>query len=224
MPTDALININGESVQTLEILAFTTVLMLLPSLIILMTSFTRYIVVFSFLRGAMGTQQTPPNMVLIGMALILTLFTMSPTINEINQEAFQPYQEEEISQTEFFERAQLPLKRFMHRWTKVDSMELYCNMSGNPIPETEEEAQQLPLTVIIPAFITSELKEAFIIGFLLYIPFMLIDMVVASTLMSMGMVMLPPSMISTPFKLLLFILLDGWQLLFSTLARGFGLG
>lgn len=224
MPTDALININGESVQTLEILAFTTVLMLLPSLIILMTSFTRYIVVFSFLRGAMGTQQTPPNMVLIGMALILTLFTMTPTFNEINQEAFQPYQEEEISQTEFFERAQLPMKRFMYRWTKVDSMELYCNMSGNPMPETEEEAQQLPLTVIIPAFITSELKQAFIIGFLLYIPFMLIDMVVASTLMSMGMVMLPPSMISTPFKLLLFILLDGWQLLFSTLARGFGLG
>ena len=221
MPTDALINVNGESVQTLEILAFTTVLMLLPSLVILMTSFTRYIVVFSFLRGAMGTQQTPPNMVLIGMALILTLFTMTPTINEINEEAFQPYQEEEISQTEFFERAQLPLKRFMYRWTQVQSMELYCNMSGNEMPETLEQAEQMPLTVIIPAFITSELKQAFIIGFLLYIPFMLIDMVVASTLMSMGMVMLPPSMISTPFKLLLFIMLDGWQLLFSTLAEAF---
>ena len=221
MPTDALINVNGESVQTLEILAFTTVLMLLPSLVILMTSFTRYIVVFSFLRGAMGTQQTPPNMVLIGMALILTLFTMTPTINEINEEAFQPYQEEEISQTEFFQRAQLPLKRFMYRWTEVQSMELYCSMSGNEMPETLEQAEQMPLTVIIPAFITSELKQAFIIGFLLYIPFMLIDMVVASTLMSMGMVMLPPSMISTPFKLLLFIMLDGWQLLFSTLAAAF---
>lgn len=224
MPTDALINVNGESVQALEILFLTTIMMLLPSLIIMMTSFTRYVVVFSFLRSAMGTQQTPPNMVLVGMALILTLFTMSPTLSAINEEAFQPYQEEEITQEEFFQRAQVPLKRFMIRWTKVESMELYCNMSGTPIPESEEAAQDLPLTVIIPAFVTSELKQAFFIGFLLYIPFMLIDMVVASTLMSMGMVMLPPSMISTPFKLLLFILLDGWQLLFSTLARGFGLG
>ena len=209
MPTDALINVNGESVQALEILLLTTIMMLLPSLIIMMTSFTRYVVVFSFLRSAMGTQQTPPNMVLVGMALILTLFTMSPTLSAINEEAFQPYQEEEITQEEFFQRAQVPLKRFMIRWTRVESMELYCNMSGTPIPETEEATQDLPLTVIIPAFITSELKQAFFIGFLLYIPFMLIDMVVASTLMSMGMVMLPPSMISTPFKLLLFILLDG---------------
>ena len=224
MPTDALINVNGESVQALEILLLTTIMMLLPSLIIMMTSFTRYVVVFSFLRSAMGTQQTPPNMVLVGMALILTLFTMSPTLSAINEEAFQPYQEEEITQEEFFQRAQVPLKRFMIRWTRVESMELYCNMSGTPIPETEEATQDLPLTVIIPAFITSELKQAFFIGFLLYIPFILIDMLVASTLMSMGMVMLPPSMISTPFKLLLFILLDGWQLLFSTLVRGFGLG
>jgi len=224
MPTDALINVNGESVQALEILLLTTVMMLLPSLIIMMTSFTRYVVVFSFLRSAMGTQQTPPNMVLVGMALILTLFTMSPTLSAINEEAFRPYQEEEITQEEFFQRAQVPLKRFMSSYTRVESMELYCNMSGTPIPESEEEAQNLPLTVIIPAFVTSELKQAFFIGFLLYIPFMLIDMVVASTLMSMGMVMLPPSMISTPFKLLLFILLDGWQLLFSTLAQGFGLG
>lgn len=224
MPTDALINVNGESVQALEILLLTTVMMLLPSLIIMMTSFTRYVVVFSFLRSAMGTQQTPPNMVLVGMALILTLFTMSPTLSAINEEAFRPYQEEEITQEEFFQRAQVPLKRFMSSYTRVESMELYCNMSGTPIPESEEEAQNLPLTVIIPAFVTSELKQAFFIGFLLYIPFMLIDMVVASTLMSMGMVMLPPSMIATPFKLLLFILLDGWQLLFSTLVRGFGLG
>lgn len=224
MPTDALINVNGESVQALEILFLTTIMMLLPSLIIMMTSFTRYVVVFSFLRSAMGTQQTPPNMVLVGMALILTLFTMSPTLSAINEEAFRPYQEEEITQEEFFQRAQVPLKRFMISWTSLESMELYCNMSGTPVPETEEAAQNLPLTVIIPAFVTSELKQAFFIGFLLYIPFMLIDMVVASTLMSMGMVMLPPSMISTPFKLLLFILLDGWQLLFSTLARGFGLG
>lgn len=224
MPTDSLININGDSVQTLEILFLTTLIALLPSMLVMMTSFARYIISLSFLRTAMGTQQTPPNMVLVGMALILTLFTMSPTLSAINEEAFQPYQEEEITQEEFFQRAQVPLKRFMIRWTKVESMELYCNMSGTPSPESEEAAQNLSLTVIIPAFITSELKQAFFIGFLLYIPFMLIDMVVASTLMSMGMVMLPPSMISTPFKLLLFILLDGWQLLFSTLARGFGFG
>lgn len=224
MPTDALINVNGESVQTLEILFLTTVLMLLPSLIIMMTSFTRYVVVFSFLRSAMGTQQTPPNMVLVGMALILTLFTMSPTLSAINEEAFQPYQAEEITQEEFFERAQTPLKRFMGAWTEPQSLEMYCELGGEEIPETDEEVLQLPLTVIIPAFVTSELKKAFELGFLLYIPFMLIDMVVASTLMSMGMVMLPPSMISTPFKLLLFILLDGWQLLFKTLVQGFGVG
>ena len=221
MPTDALINVNGDSVQALEILFLTTVLMLLPSLIIMMTSFTRYVVVFSFLRTAMGTQQTPPNMVLVGMALILTLFTMSPTLAEINEEAFVPYQAEEITQMDFLDRAQAPLKRFMGRWTEIQSMELYCTLSGEDAPTNEEEVVNLPLTVVIPAFVTSELKRAFITGFLLYIPFVLIDMLVASTLMSMGMVMLPPSMISTPFKLLLFILLDGWQLLFSTLVAGF---
>ena len=221
MPTDALINVNGESVQALEILFLTTVLMLLPSLIIMMTSFTRYVVVFSFLRSAMGTQQTPPNMVLVGMALILTLFTMSPTLAAINEEAFVPYQAEEIDQREFFNRAQVPLKRFMGHHAELQSMELYCNIAGEDAPANEEEVVNLPLTVIIPAFVTSELKKAFITGFLLYIPFLLIDMLVASTLMSMGMVMLPPSMISTPFKLLLFILLDGWQLLFSTLVAGF---
>lgn len=224
MPTDALINVNGESVQTLEILLLMTVLMLLPSLIIMMTSFTRYVIAFSFLRTAMGTQQTPPNMVLVGMALILTLFTMSPTLSAINEEAFQPYLAEEITQEEFFERAQVPLKRFMGTWTEPQSLEMYCELGGEEIPETDEEVLSLPLTVIVPAFVTSELKKAFELGFLLYIPFMLIDMVVASTLMSMGMVMLPPSMISTPFKLLLFILLDGWQLLFKTLVQGFGVG
>lgn len=224
MLNNPLVVVDGTSVQALEILFFMTVLMIMPSLIIMMTSFTRYVIVFSFLRTAMGTQQTPPNMVLVGMALILTLFTMGPTISDINDEAFAPYQAEEITQEEFFQRAQAPLKEFMLGWTEPESLELYCNMSGTPLPATEEEATQLSLTVIIPAFVTNELKRAFTIGFLLYIPFLLIDMLVASTLMSMGMVMLPPSMISTPFKLLLFILLDGWQLLFSTLAGGFGMG
>lgn len=199
----------------------TTVLALLPSLVVMMTSFTRYIVVFSFLRTAMGTQQTPPNMVLVGMALILTLFTMSPALSEIQSEAYEPYIAEEITQEEFFTRAQAPLKRFMLRQTSVPSLELYCNMSGEEMPPTEEASVDLPLRVIMPAFVTTELKRAFEIGFMLYIPFMLIDIVVSSTLMSMGMIMLPPSMISTPFKILLFILLDGWQLLFSTLVQGF---
>ena len=206
--------------QTLDILLLTTVLTLLPSLVVMMTSFTRYIVVFSFLRTAMGTQQTPPNMVLVGMALVLTLFTMSPALSEIQSEAYEPYLAEEITQEEFFSRAQDPLKRFMLRQTTPSSLELYCNMSGEELPATEEAAVALPLRVIMPAFVTTELKRAFEIGFLLYIPFMLIDIVVSSTLMSMGMIMLPPSMISTPFKILLFILLDGWQLLFSTLVQG----
>lgn len=220
MPTDALINVNGESVQTLEILFLTTVLMLLPSLIIMMTSFTRYVVAFSFLRTAMGTQQAPPNMVLVGMALVLTLFTMAPTLGSIKEDAFDPYTEGEITQEEFYQAAQVPLKDYMLRQTEIPSMALYCEMAGEPVPETEEEAAELPLQVIMPAFVTSELKTAFEIGFLLYIPFMLIDVIVSSTLMSMGMIMLPPAMISTPFKILLFIMLDGWHLLFSSLVRG----
>ena len=174
-------------------------------------------VVFSFLRTAMGTQQAPPNMVLVGMALILTLFTMSPALSEIQSEAYEPYIAEEITQEEFFTRAQAPLKRFMLRQTSVPSLELYCNMADVPAPEDDAAAADLPMRVVLPAFVTTELKRAFEIGFLLYIPFLLIDVIVSSTLMSMGMVMLPPSMISTPFKILLFIMLDGWQLLFSTL-------
>ena len=224
MPVDSIINVNGDSVQALDITLLLVIIALLPTLVVMMTSFTRYVISFSFLRTAMGTQQTPPNMVLVGMALILTLFTMSPTLGEINEEAFIPYQQEEITQEEFFQRAQVPLKRFMGKCTELSSMQMYCDLTGTPAPESPEEAENLPLTVVIPAFVTSELKKAFSLGFLLYIPFVLIDMVVASTLMSMGMVMLPPSMVSTPFKLLLFIMLDGWQLLFSTLVAGYGFG
>ncbi len=218
--TDAIINVNGDSVQMLDIMLLTTVLTLLPSLVVLMTSFTRYIVCLSFLRTAMGTQQTPPNMVLVGMALILTLFTMTPTVNSVREEALDPYTAGEITQEEFFERAQGPLKDFMLRNTQLSTVRLYCDMSGVDAPETMEEARELSMLVIVPAFVSTELKTAFEIGFLLYIPFMLIDVIVSSTLMSMGMIMLPPSMISTPFKILLFILLDGWQLLFSSLVGG----
>ena len=215
--TDALINVNGSNVQSLDIILLMAVLTLLPSLVVMMTTFTRYVVVLSFLRTAMGTQQAPPNMVLVGMALILTLFTMTPTLDAVKTEAYDPYAAGEITQEEFFDQAQVPLKEFMLRNTVPASLELYCNMADVPAPEDDAAAADLPMRVVLPAFVTTELKRAFEIGFLLYIPFLLIDVIVSSTLMSMGMVMLPPSMISTPFKILLFIMLDGWQLLFSTL-------
>jgi len=218
---DGFININGDSVQTLEIIFLMTFLTLLPMAVVMMTSFTRYIVSLSFLRTAMGTQQTPPNLILVGLALFLTLFTMSPVIDEINETAYDPYVNEEIGQDEFFARAQIPLKDFMVRNTDAAALNMFCEMAGEELPESREASQDLPLRVITPAFATSELKRAFQIGFYLYIPFLMVDIIVSSTLMSMGMIMLPPAMISTPFKLLLFITVDGWELLFSTLVRGF---
>ena len=220
---EGLININGDSVQVLEILFLTTFITLLPFLVVMMTSFTRYIISLSFLRTAMGTQQTPPNMVLVGLALFLTFFTMSPTISRIQTEAYEPYLEEEISQEEFFQRAVVPLKDFMLRNMKASTLEMYCDLARVETPETgdEDAAMELPLRVIVPAFATCELQKAFNIGLLLYIPFLLIDVIVSCTLMSMGMIMLPPSMISAPFKLLLFVTLNGWELLFSTLVQGF---
>ena len=218
---EALLNVNGDHVQALEILALTTLIALLPSILVMMTSFTRYVIVFSFLRSAMGTQQTPPNTVLVGMALFLTLFTMSPVITEITTNAYEPYVAEEISQEEFVDRAQIPLKDFMLRQTETGTINLFCDLAQIDQPADGDAAMNLPLRVVVPSFMTSELKRAFEIGFLLYIPFMLIDIVVSATLMSMGMIMLPPSMISTPFKLLLFIALNGWELLFSTLVQGF---
>ena len=217
---DALINVNGENVQTLQILFLTTLLTLLPSAVVMMTSFTRYIISFSFLRSAMGLQQNPPNMVLVGIALFLTLFTMSPVISEIQTTAYEPYIAEEITQEEFLQRAEKPLKEFMAGQVEESSLKLYCDLAGLDTPSAASAAE-LPLRVLVPAFMTSELKHAFLIGFYLYIPFVLIDVIVASTLMSMGMIMLPPSMISMPFKLLLFIALNGWELLFSTLVQSF---
>lgn len=219
--SNSLINVNGDNVQTLQILLMTTLVMLLPSIIVMMTSFTRYIISFSFLRSAMGLQQNPPNMVLVGMALFLTLFTMSPVISEIQTTAYEPYVNEQITQEEFVDRAEVPLKEFMLRNTEQSSLKLFCDLAGQGVPEDQEGAMALPLRIVVPSFMTTELKRAFEIGFYLYIPFLLIDVVVASALMSMGMIMLPPSMISMPFKLLLFISLDGWNLLFSTLVQGF---
>ena len=218
---EGLININGDSVQTLEILFLTTMITLLPSIVVMMTSFTRFIISLSFLRSAMNTQQTPPNMVLIGLALFLTLFTMSPVVDQINTEAYRPYVNEEIDQAEFLARAQVPLKNFMLRNTEPSALRMFCDMAGEDVPDTVEEEEELPLRIIVPSFATSELKRAFQIGLYLYIPFLMLDIIVATTLMSMGMMMLPPAMISTPFKLLLFITLNGWELLFTTLVRGF---
>jgi len=184
----------------------------------MMTSFTRTIIILSFLRNALGVQQTPPNMVLIGIAIFLTLFIMDPVIGEINTEAYTPYKNSEITQEEAIERAQIPLKRFMLKNTEKSSMNMFMEISNTEAVENEED---LPMTVVIPSFMTSELKKAFSAGFLLYIPFLLIDIVVSSTLMSMGMMMLPPAMISLPFKLLLFITVNGWELLFSTIANSF---
>ncbi len=215
---DSLVNINGEQVPTLEILLMLTIVSLLPSLLIMTTSFMRTIIMLSFLRNAMGVQQSPPNMVLTGIALFLTLFIMSPVIEEINVTAYQPYRNQEITQEEAWTRAQVPMKNFMLRNTEEDALNLFMDI-GN-VEAVENEAD-LPLTVVIPSFMTTELKRAFMSGFLLYIPFLLIDIIVSSTLMSMGMVMLPPAMISLPFKLLLFVTVDGWQLMFSTIVRGF---
>lgn len=218
---DGIININGDSVQTLEIIFLTTLIMLLPSVVVMMTSFTRYIISFSFLRNAIGTQQTPPNMVLVGLALFLTLFTMAPVVDQINEEAWKPYTDERITQEEFFARAQVPLKQFMLRNTDSSAVRMFCEMAGEPVPDSVETGVSLPLRVVTSAFATSELRRAFEIGLYLYIPFLLIDIIVSSTLMSMGMIMLPPAMISTPFKLLLFISVNGWELLFSTLVQTF---
>ena len=216
------INLGGSDQNVIDIIILLTVLSIIPSLVIMTTAFTRIVIVLSFLRSAIGTQQAPPNQVLIGMALVLTLFVMSPTLNEINEVAYKPYTEEKITQEECLEKAQVPLKRFMLKQTKNSDLKLFMEMSETTLEEGKDSTE-LPLLVIIPSFVTSELKRAFLIGFLLFIPFLIIDMIVASTLMSMGMMMLPPSMISLPFKLLLFVLVDGWGLLFSSLVGSFNL-
>ena len=218
--TDSIININGDSIQTLEIIFITTLISLAPSLVVMMTSFGRYIISLSFLRTAMGTQQSPPNLVLTGIALFLTLFTMSPVLTEINETAYQPYAAEIISQEQFVERAAVPLKEFMLRNTDQSTLNMFCELAHVDTVEGED-AMDLSMWIIVPSFMTSELKRAFFIGFLVYIPFTMIDIVVSSTLMSMGMVMLPPAMISAPFKLLLFISVNGWELIFSALVKTF---
>jgi len=202
-----------EVSSTIQILLILTVLSLAPSILIMMTCFTRIIIVFSFLRNALGTQQMPPNQVLIGLALFITFFIMAPIGAEINKNAVEPYLAGEIVQEEALDKAMEPLRNFMFKQTREKDLALFLSLSGIGQPEVLDE---IPNHVLIPAFIISELKTAFQIGFLIYIPFIIIDMVVASTLMSMGMMMLPPVMISLPFKILLFIMVDGWSLVIKT--------
>ena len=212
------VNLNGGGSDAVNLLLLMTVLSLLPSIVVMMTSFTRIIITFSLLRNATGLQQTPPNQVLIGIALFLTLFIMHPVITEINETAYQPFSESEITSQEFIARASVPLKDFMLRQTRADDINLMWELSPD---EPSADPTDFPMTVVIPAFILSEIKRAFTIGFLIYIPFMIIDMVVGSALMSMGMMMLPPAMISMPFKLMLFVLVDGWGLLVRALVQSY---
>lgn len=215
---NALVNINGNSVPTLEILLMLTVVMLLPSIVVMMTSFVRVIIILSFTRQALGIQSAPPNMVLVGLALFLTLFIMDPVIDEVNENAYQPYIAGTITQEQALDQAEVPMKRWMLQQTEVSSVNLFTELADMETPENVEE---LPMTVVIPSFMTSELKRGFMAGFLIYIPFLLIDIIVASVLMSMGMIMLPPATIALPFKLLLFVTVNGWELLFQAIVNGF---
>lgn len=214
------VDVNGKGVNTLEIVEMMTILALLPTILIMTSCFTRIVIVLSFLRNALGLQNTPPNQVLIGIALFLSLFIMSPVVSKINTDAYEPYKESKITQQEFLQKASVPLKEFMLKNTQKDDLNLFINLAK---VKSTTPVKDISITVVIPAYMTSELKRAFIMGFLIYIPFLIIDMIVSSTLMSMGMVMLPPNMVSMPFKILLFIIVDGWDLLFKTLAISFNL-
>ncbi|WP_145189324.1 MULTISPECIES: flagellar type III secretion system pore protein FliP [unclassified Pseudomonas] len=204
---------------SLQILLIMTALSFIPAFVILMTSFTRIIIVFSILRQALGLQQTPSNQVLTGMALFLTLFIMAPVFDRVNQDALQPYLNEQMTAQQAVEKAQGPLKEFMLAQTRQSDLDLFMRLSKRTDIAGPE---QVPLTILVPAFVTSELKTAFQIGFMIFIPFLIIDMVVASVLMAMGMMMLSPLIISLPFKIMLFVLVDGWALIMGTLAGSFG--
>ncbi|WP_375057631.1 flagellar type III secretion system pore protein FliP [Zobellella sp. DQSA1] len=205
---------------TLQVLALMTALSFLPAMVIMMTSFTRIIIVLSILRQALGLQQSPSNQVMIGISLFLSFFIMSPVLDRVNAQALQPYLAEEIDSREALHRAEQPLRDFMLAQTRVKDLDTFLTIANIQVNGEEE----VPLRVLIPAFVTSELKTAFQIGFMLFLPFLVIDLVVASILMAMGMMMLSPMLISLPFKLMLFVLVDGWNLIMGTLANSFGLG
>jgi flagellar biosynthetic protein FliP len=208
----------GDVSVALQVLFLITILALAPSILIMTTAFVRIVIVLSFLRRAIGTQSLPPDQLMIGLALFMTLFVMMPVLTEINQKALQPYMAQEIKFKEAIDIAVKPLRNFMLRQVTEKDVALFVRISRSPPPRTVDD---LSLEVIIPAFITSELKAGFIIGFILFIPFLVIDMVVASVLLSMGMMMLPPAMISMPFKIILFVMVDGWHLIVSELITSF---
>jgi flagellar biosynthetic protein FliP len=204
--------------SALSMLLLITVLSLAPAILVLMTSFTRIVIVLGFVRTSLGTQQMPPNQVLIGLALFMTLFIMAPTFSTLNETALKPYLAGKISQTEALQKASIPMKDFMYKQTREKDLLLFMNYTKTEKPATY---QDIPITVLVPAYAISELKTAFQMGFMIFIPFLVIDMVVASTLMAMGMMMLPPVMISLPFKILLFVLVDGWYLVVKSLLTSF---
>jgi flagellar biosynthetic protein FliP len=209
----------GETVAAVRILILFTVLSLAPAILIMMTSFTRIVVVLSFLRQALSTQNMPPNQLIIGLSLFLTFFVMAPVFQEINERALTPYMEEKIDQGTALARAEGPMREFMFKQTREKDLMLFVDLARVKNVKTRKD---VPTWVLIPSFMVSELKTAFQIGFMLYLPFLIIDMVVASVLMAMGMMMLPPVVISLPFKLLLFVLVDGWELVIGSLVRSFG--
>ena len=217
------LELGGEGGSTtsriLQLVALITVLSLAPSILVMMTSFTRIVVVLSFLRSALGIQQTPPNSVLISLALFLTAFVMMPTLQLVYDQALEPLIAEEVTEVEALDLAAEPVRTFMLKHVREQDLKLFLDMSGE---EALDEPEETPLRALIPAFMISELKRAFEIGFLLFLPFLVIDMVVASILMSMGMMMLPPVMISLPFKLIFFVLVDGWYLVAGSLVQSYG--
>nr|WP_243374397.1 flagellar type III secretion system pore protein FliP [Geotalea sp. SG265] len=209
----------GDMAVVLQIFLLMTVLSLAPGILMMTTSFTRIVVVLSFLRNALGTQSAPSNQIIIGLSLFLTFFIMAPVWQQINTQALQPYRAQAITQDEALKRATVPMRKFMLSQVREKDLALFINLSKLPRPKN---ADDIPTMTIIPAYMISELKTAFQIGFLVYIPFLVLDMVVASVLMSMGMMMLPPVMISLPFKILLFVLVDGWGLIIGSLVKSFG--
>jgi flagellar biosynthesis protein FliP len=208
----------GEVSVLLQILFLLTILALAPSILIMMTSFTRLIIVFSFLRHALGTQQMPPNQVMVGLALFLTFFIMTPVWQSVQVNAVTPYMNKKISQEKALDEALKPVRGFMMKQTREKDLALFVQLSKTPRPKNSDD---IPTTVLLPAFMISEMKTAFQMGFILYLPFLVIDMVVSSVLLSMGMMMLPPVMVSLPFKILLFVLVDGWNLIVGSVVKSF---
>ena len=206
----------------IQLLAIMTLLTLLPAIILMMTSFTRVVIVLSILRQALGMPQTPSNQIIIGLSFFLTLFIMSPVYNQVYDAAIKPYSDSKLSQTDALKKASVPIKQFMYNQTRTDDLALFVEISGKKI-ETANVPESLPFSILISSFVTSELKTAFQIGFIIFIPFLIIDLVVASVLMSMGMMMLSPLIISLPFKIMLFVLVDGWNLILGTLASSFSI-